>query len=249
MRFERIDDETLKFYISYDDIENRGFTREELWMDRKRGEEFFWKLMSEVNDEHTKEFMKDGPLWIQVHAFDKGLEVVVSKSQADNRYGLNRPENMKDTELEELIEETFKDDDLDLNDKDEEEQLLEDLYGEEDSKELDRIKEMIQEENKRDYTKPVIAKFDDIDSLIEYSYGKEEDESLYDDLLLSYNDSFYYLVFFTRQGKSQSERIKLNLLEYGERTDKTEAVLMEYGNTIMAYNVRRQLRRNFEASK
>lgn len=56
-------------------------------------------------------------------------------------------------------------------------------------------------------------------------------------------------MFFTRQGKSQSERIKLNLLEYGERTDKTEAVLMEYGNTIMAYNVRRQLRRNFEASK
>src|SRR5699024_11703876 len=102
------------------------------------------------------------------------------------------------------------------------------LYGEEDSKELDRIKEMIQEENKRDYTKPFIAKFDDIDSLIEYSYGKEEDESLYDDLLLSYNDSFYYLVFFTIHGMSQSERIKSYLLEFFDRTDKKEEDLMEY---------------------
>lgn len=251
MRFERIDDETLKFYISYNDIENRGFSREELWMDRKRGEEFFWKLMNEVSDEHTKEFMSDGPLWIQVHAFDRGIEVIVSKSQSENKSVFGLSSKHDDFELQQLLDETFNDDD-DIDNKKDKDDLIEDFLETQESmdvEEFEKLKEMLQEEMERDYTRPFIVKFDDIDTLIDYSYRQEEDETLYDDLLLSYNNSFYYLVFFTNEGHPYAEKMKLNLLEYGERSDRNEAVLIEYGKTIMAYNVRRQLRKQFEIKK
>ena len=44
-----------------------------------RGEEFFWSMMDEINEE--EDFVVEGPLWIQVHAFEKGVEVTISKSK------------------------------------------------------------------------------------------------------------------------------------------------------------------------
>src|SRR5699024_3766451 len=79
MEIERVNDYTIKLYIYYRDIEERGFNREEIWYNRERGEELFWEMMDEAN-EHD-DFEMDGPLWIQVQAFDKGLEVVVTKAQ------------------------------------------------------------------------------------------------------------------------------------------------------------------------
>ena len=45
----------------------------------ERGEEFFWSMMDEINEE--EDFVVEGPLWIQVHAFEKGVEVTISKSK------------------------------------------------------------------------------------------------------------------------------------------------------------------------
>ncbi|WP_369405095.1 adaptor protein MecA [Piscibacillus salipiscarius] len=65
--------------MSYNDIEERGFNREDIWYNREKGEQLFWEMMDEVNDE--QDFNIDGPLWIQVQALDKGLEIVVTKAQ------------------------------------------------------------------------------------------------------------------------------------------------------------------------
>ena len=35
MRIERVDDTTVKLFITYSDIEARGFSREDLWTNRK----------------------------------------------------------------------------------------------------------------------------------------------------------------------------------------------------------------------
>ncbi|MEM1504251.1 adaptor protein MecA [Domibacillus sp. 8LH] len=78
MEIERINDNTVKFFISYVDIEERGFDREEIWYNRERSEELFWDMMEEVHDE--EDFTVDGPLWIQVHALDKGLEILVTQA-------------------------------------------------------------------------------------------------------------------------------------------------------------------------
>lgn len=79
MEIERINENTVKFYISYGDIEERGFDREEIWYNRERSEELFWEMMDEIHQE--EEFSVEGPLWIQVQALEKGLEVLVTKAQ------------------------------------------------------------------------------------------------------------------------------------------------------------------------
>lgn len=79
MDIERINENTVKFYISYIDIEKRGFSRDEIWFNRDKSEELFWEMMDEINDE--SDFEIEGPLWIQVHAMDKGLEVTVTRAQ------------------------------------------------------------------------------------------------------------------------------------------------------------------------
>src|SRR5699024_11584193 len=69
---------TVKFYISYVDIEDRGFEREDIWYNRERSEQLFWQMMDEVNCK--EDFSVEGPLWIQVQALEKGIEILVTKA-------------------------------------------------------------------------------------------------------------------------------------------------------------------------
>lgn len=101
MRIERVDDTTVKLFITYSDIEARGFSREDLWTNRKRGEEFFWSMMDEINEE--EDFVVEGPLWIQVHAFEKGVEVTISKSK--NEEAMNMSDEDANEQFEEQVNE------------------------------------------------------------------------------------------------------------------------------------------------
>ena len=78
MDIERVNENTLKLFITYRDIEERGYTREELWFNRAKGEELFWEVMTEVNTDDY--FELDGPIWIHINASEVGLEVVVTRA-------------------------------------------------------------------------------------------------------------------------------------------------------------------------
>lgn len=78
MDIERINENTLKLFITYSDIEDRGYSREEIWYNRSKGEELFWDVISEVNTEDY--FDLDGPIWIHINASEIGLEVVVTRA-------------------------------------------------------------------------------------------------------------------------------------------------------------------------
>ena len=73
----------------------------------KRSEELFWEMMDEIH--HEEEFVPEGPLWIQVQALDKGLEVLVTKAQLSNdgqRFELPiSEEKLKDLPINDRIEE------------------------------------------------------------------------------------------------------------------------------------------------
>ena len=56
MEIERINENTVKFYVSYQDVEQRGFDREEIWYNRERSEQLFWEMMDEVNDQENFRF-------------------------------------------------------------------------------------------------------------------------------------------------------------------------------------------------
>jgi adapter protein MecA 1/2 len=82
MDIERINENTLKLFITYSDIEDRGYSREEIWYNRAKGEELFWDVIGEVNTEDY--FDLDGPIWIHINASEIGLEVVVTRASVNN---------------------------------------------------------------------------------------------------------------------------------------------------------------------
>lgn len=119
MEIERIDENTVKLYLSYVDIEERGYTREEFWTDHTKGEELFWEMMSEIH-EHI-DFVIEGPLWIQVNAKEKGVEVTITKAKVDEEQfsgfpslkAFNKPDEDEDDDtfdsLDDLLSDYYED--------------------------------------------------------------------------------------------------------------------------------------------
>ncbi len=217
MRIERVNESTIKFFMTYADIEKRGFDRDELWMNRKRGEEFFWSLMDEVNVEHGEGFGMEGPLWIQVHAYDRGIEVVVSKSQnGEEDYAMDQS-------------------DMNINNNDIESFLNNAVEG---TTETERPQSM---------ERFALVKFDDFETLINYAHQVELDETVYEDLLYVYNGEYYYEVIFDhRLSNSEIQSVEASLTEYSNPSDVAPALIEEYGDIIMSHNVRAQVRRFFQ---
>jgi adapter protein MecA 1/2 len=222
MEIERINEYTVKFYISYGDIEERGFDREEIWYNRERSEELFWEMMDEVHQE--EEFTIEGPLWIQVQALDKGLEILVTKAQLSKdgqKFELPIPNDKQkdfpvDEKIEELLDQHFSGRQLD-----EEEILLEDEPLE------------------------FLIVFKDFEDLIQLSHRPGLDElttSLY-----HFEEKYYLYTEFPDDlfDEDEIDDILSILLEYGFETQVTIHRVQEYGKTIIHENVFEKLREHF----
>ena len=221
MEIERIDDYTVKFYISYGDIEERGFDREEIWYNRERSEELFWEMMDEVHGE--EDFVVEGPLWIQVQALDKGLEVLVTKAQLSKdgqKFELPIPnDKMKDIPGEEKIE---------------------DLLDQHFTHHSDDDELMLEEENLE-----FLLAFKDFEDIISLS-NREGLDNL--DTKLYHFDGKYYL--YTEFPEDLYEEDEIDdilsvLLEYGYETQLTIHRIQEYGKEIMPNHVFTEIRKYF----
>ncbi|MEK4816144.1 adaptor protein MecA [Macrococcoides caseolyticum] len=219
MRIERVNESTLKFYLTYTDIEARGFKRDDLWTSRKKGEEFFWSVMEEVNQE--EDFFFDGPLWIQVHAFDKGIEVVVTKSKNDD---LQLPEDDSDLNIDEKVNDF-------INNSMHSDSELRDL--------LMRASEESTEQF-------FIVHFDSLEDVIQFSYHNYEDVDI-EDLLYMYEGKYYYYVEFDdHMSEDAIHSYIAHLLEYANETQISHEQLDEYGKIVMSHNVKRQVKQYFK---
>ncbi|MBS4188887.1 adaptor protein MecA [Bacillus sp. FJAT-49705] len=220
MEIERINDNTVKFYISYVDIEERGFERDEIWYNRERSEELFWEMMEEVHDE--EEFTVEGPLWIQVQALDKGLEILVTKAQLSkdgNKFELPVPnEKLKDIPVDERIEE-----------------LLDQHFNPE------------SEDNELDYEEDLdfLLTFKDFEDLILLS--KQHGLDNIPTKLFSFEGKYYLFVEFPEElfAEEDIDNLLSILLEYGIETQVTIHRVEEYGNLIIAEDVFEKLRTYF----
>jgi adapter protein MecA 1/2 len=220
MEIERINDNTVKFYISYLDIEQRGFDREEIWYNRERSEELFWEMMDEVHQE--EEFEVEGPLWIQVHALDKGLEVLVTRAQVGKdgqKFDLPISEKLKDLPVDERIEELL---DQQFNPKDE----LEDEELVEDSLEF-------------------LLSFRDFEDVISLSKRPGLDDIL--TRLFAYDNKYYLYVEFDEETfiEDEIDNLLSILLEYGNESQLTIHRLEEYGKEVINEDVFLTLRTHF----
>ena len=220
MRIERVDDTTVKLFITYSDIEARGFKREDLWTNRKRGEEFFWNMMEEINEE--EDFVVEGPLWIQVHAFEKGVEVTISKSKNEDLINMSDEDNEQlDYQVNDLLSQTFDQDDS-----------LEDLFEQrQQQKESNHSQE--RNDHKQQNTRTVIVKFSDLEEVIDYAHHNDQVTDAFEDLLYSLNNIYYYAVHFDENVDQETINDSYSqLLEFAYPTDKSEVYLNDYAKII-----------------
>ncbi|PTG22575.1 adaptor protein MecA [Staphylococcus chromogenes] len=234
MRIERIDDMTVKLFITYKDIEARGFRREDLWTNRKRGEEFFWSMMEEINQE--EDFVVEGPLWIQVHAFEKGVEVTISKSKNDELMQMSEEDSALDefdSQLNDLLSQSLKAHSSETQE--------DDLDEREATQATRRSSQMTSLQSNT-----LIFKFDDLETLIAYAHQNNQKLTQYEDLLYMFNDAYYYMVHFDQEVTEEAiHDFYGQALEYASPTDKTEVFLNDYAKIVMSHNVTEQVKRYF----
>jgi Negative regulator of genetic competence (MecA). len=216
MEIERINENTVKFFISYGDVEERGFDREEIWYNREKSEELFWEMMDEVHE--AEGFVFDGPLWIQVQALEKGLEVLVTKAQIakdGGRLELPFADGWKGIPANEKIEE-YLDRNFPVNVEPEEAQSA-----------------------------FFIAYFSQFEDLI--SLSKRPLPDTMETKLFALDGKYYlYMEFpYAHFTEEDVDNIVSTVLEYGEESERTVEYLEEYGKTVIDSNVFKVIRKYF----
>ncbi|MBX0357104.1 adaptor protein MecA [Halobacillus sp. Nhm2S1] len=216
MEIERINENTVKFYVTYQDVEQRGFDREEIWYNRERSEQLFWEMMDEVNDQEN--FQADGPLWIQVQAMDKGLEVIVTKAQVS-----------QDGQKLELPNEDGKAIDVPVDEK--LESLLDDKFHS--SEDYDQRNEYEEDQEESDEPLTFTLKFNDFEDVIQLSHYVLPVKSM-EQRLFHFEDRYYLYIQFNDENMSDDdqENVLSQLMEYGHESSLTIHRLEEYGKTI-----------------
>ncbi|MFS0786834.1 genetic competence negative regulator [Shouchella sp. 1P09AA] len=84
MRLERLAVDKFKVFLTFDDMEERGITKEDLWQDVPKVHDLFRDMMLEADDELG--FKVDGPIAVEVFAMPaQGMVFIVTKgSQSDD---------------------------------------------------------------------------------------------------------------------------------------------------------------------
>lgn len=217
MEIERVNDSTIKFFITYKDIEARGFDRDEIWYNRERGEELFFDMISEAHD--REEFELEGPLWIQVQALDRGLEIIVTKGQiTDGNVKLEIPiTKSKGNELP--VEESIA-------------KLFDEQFVSHFSDELDDQLELV-------------IGFSDFEDLISLSHtftGNEFENTLY-----FFEGKYYLYVAFNDAEYDDDEQDDMlsRILEFGFESEVSIHRIEEYGKKIMDSSAIKMIREHF----
>jgi adapter protein MecA 1/2 len=219
MEIERINEHTVKFYISYVDIEERGFDRDEIWYNREKSEELFWEMMDEVHQE--EEFTVEGPLWIQIQALDKGLEVLVTRAQLSKEgHKFELPVDDKfpvDEKIESLLDSQFNPKSLN-------------------EPSIDRIEE--------DHFQFLIH-FHDFEDVISLSHRTTLNKLV--NSLHSFEGKYYLYIEFNEEHYTEEELENMLsiVLEYGNESTMTIHRLIEYGNEIIKENALEGIRHYF----
>lgn len=217
MEIERINDDTVKFFLSYVDIEERGFTREEVWNNREKSEELFWEMMDEINEQ--SDFAVEGPLWIQVHSKNDGIEVTVTRANADNDHIGNS------AMYNEGLSNVFDEDDDDTFEN------IEDL-----------LKNSLEKEKKWNENTFIFNEFEDVIQTASRMQHFEAQTSLY-----AYEGKYYLYVAYdidemTNQDKTNMFSV---LTEFAMPTDETIHILQEYGTIVFESDVFSQVTKYF----
>jgi adapter protein MecA 1/2 len=83
MRLERLNYDKIKIFLTFDDLSERGITKEEMWQDIPKVHQLFRDMMLEASDELG--FEADGPIAIEVFSLPaQGMVIIVTKSKKED---------------------------------------------------------------------------------------------------------------------------------------------------------------------
>ncbi|MFA9556117.1 genetic competence negative regulator [Evansella sp. AB-rgal1] len=77
MRLERLASDKIKIFLTFDDLKERGITKDEIWMDVPKIHDLFRDMITEASDELG--FDAEGPVIVEVFALpSQGMVVIVT---------------------------------------------------------------------------------------------------------------------------------------------------------------------------
>ncbi|WP_028984213.1 genetic competence negative regulator [Sporolactobacillus terrae] len=84
MRLERLNANRIKIFLTFDDLKERGITKEDMWHDLPSVEKLFRDMMLEAGDELG--FEASGPIDVEIFSLPaQGMVVIVSKGMKSSR--------------------------------------------------------------------------------------------------------------------------------------------------------------------
>lgn len=82
MRLERLNYNKIKIFLTFDDLSERGLTKEDLWRNAPKVQQLFRDMMQEANKELG--FEADGPIAVEVFSLQaQGMVVIVTKENQE----------------------------------------------------------------------------------------------------------------------------------------------------------------------
>jgi adapter protein MecA 1/2 len=83
MRLERLNYNKIKVFLTFDDLLERGLTKEDLWKDAPKVQQLFRDMMYEASVELG--FEADGPIAVEIFSLQaQGMVVIVTKESHDS---------------------------------------------------------------------------------------------------------------------------------------------------------------------
>jgi adapter protein MecA 1/2 len=189
MRIERLSQDKIRIFLTFDDLSERGIQKEDMWQEVPKVHDLFTEMMDQAYSELG--FDATGPLAVEVFALPaQGMVVIVTRGKYDHhQYGGSG-----------------------------EDELPEEIY------------EM---EVTLEQSDSIVYAFRDFEVLVEAAHvliGNITSQGQ----LYSYNDK-WYLYFDPKEFEEASGLVGV-LAEFGDSSPVTQAVLAEYGKTVMAEN-------------
>jgi adapter protein MecA 1/2 len=98
MKVERIAKDKVRIFISYDDLEERGIDRDEIWQNGRKVQELFWDIMETAYEEVGFEI--EGPISVEAFTMPtEGVVVIVTRVPSLPAKPTD-PEDDDDTDIE-----------------------------------------------------------------------------------------------------------------------------------------------------
>jgi adapter protein MecA 1/2 len=217
MEIKRIDDTTIKFTLSEDELLERGIEQDEIWNNRDKGETLFIDMMEAAYEK--EQFEIDGPLWVEAHLFDDGVEITVTKGKKDTSLQVNQAGDKMDPALK-------------SNNKGGNQMNHDMFYSQLQKSSLVTDK---QSSAQKTVYYSSVYKFKDIENIIQLTHRLPL--PFFDSKLIYFNNYYYLVVQYPEarwmRGKDWVESL---ILEYGDRGHTSIHRLEEYGNTIITDN-------------